>query len=81
MAFSYRGVLGRGFALVRDMTGKPVRVAAAVKAGMRLNIEFTDGRVGAVADGDGPHGSAATKPTMRRGGGSQGGGQGSLFGS
>jgi exodeoxyribonuclease VII large subunit len=84
-AFSYRGVLGRGFALVRDMTGKPVRVAAAVKGGMRLDIEFTDGRVGAIADGESDPDAASAKPRMRRGGGQGGGplggGQGSLFGA
>ncbi len=75
-AYSYRGVLNRGFALVRDMTGRPVRIAAAVKSGMRLDIEFTDGRIEAIAD----VGSAGRR---RRGGGEgeQGGGQGSLFGS
>ncbi|HTS42267.1 MAG TPA: exodeoxyribonuclease VII large subunit [Xanthobacteraceae bacterium] len=81
-AYSYRGVLNRGFALVRDMTGKPVRLAAAVNAGMRLDIEFTDGRVSAIAERD----EAASKPRLRRGGGGgqdggQTGGQGSLFGS
>ena len=81
-AFSYHGVLGRGFALVRDMTGKPVRVAAAIKGGMRLDIEFTDGRVGAIADGESATpGVVSTKPRIREGGGRQGGGQGSLFGS
>jgi exodeoxyribonuclease VII large subunit len=48
-AFSYRGVLARGFALVRDGAGQPLRAAGAVSAGMRLEIEFSDGRVGAVA--------------------------------
>src|SRR5580704_686883 len=48
-AFSYRGVLARGFALVRDGAGEPLRAAAAVGTGMRLEIEFSDGRVGAVA--------------------------------
>ena len=51
-AFSYRGVLARGFALVRDGAGRPLRSAAAVAAGARLDIEFSDGRVGAVADGE-----------------------------
>ena len=46
-AFSYRGVLARGFALVRDGDGHPLRSAAAVAGGMRLDIEFADGRVGA----------------------------------
>ncbi|HXF88338.1 MAG TPA: exodeoxyribonuclease VII large subunit [Xanthobacteraceae bacterium] len=74
-AFSYRGVLGRGFALVRDMTGKPVRAATAVKAGMRLEIEFVDGRVSAIAEDP-----RLARPT-RRSGGSSDGGQGSLFGA
>ena len=76
-AYSYRGVLNRGFALVRDMTGRPVRIAAAVKSGMRLDIEFTDGRVEAIAD----VGSASRRPRRGGGDGEQGGGQGSLFGS
>jgi exodeoxyribonuclease VII large subunit len=52
-AFSYRGVLARGFALVRDDDGNPLRSAAAVADGTRLDIEFFDGRVGAVAGSDG----------------------------
>ena len=44
-AFSYHGVLARGFALVRDGEGHPLRSAAAVGGGMRLEIEFSDGRV------------------------------------
>lgn len=77
-AFSYRGVLARGFALVRDGDGHPLRAAAAVSSGMRLDIEFTDGRVGAVAEGgSGAVPSAApAKPRTRKGGGP---GQGSLF--
>src|SRR4249919_1166850 len=39
-AYSYRGVLERGFALVRDGDGRPLRSAAAVDAGMGLDIEF-----------------------------------------
>ncbi len=50
-AFSYRGVLSRGFALVRDGAGLPLRTAAAVSPGMALDIEFSDGRVGATAGG------------------------------
>ncbi len=51
-AFSYQGVLARGFALVRDGEGHPLHSAAAVSGGARLEIEFSDGRVGATADGD-----------------------------
>jgi exodeoxyribonuclease VII large subunit len=75
-ALSYRGVLARGFALVRDGDGHPLRNAAAVSARMRLDIEFTDGRVGAVADGEGAPTAAAAKPRPRKSGGP---GQGSLF--
>src|SRR5690242_14014730 len=51
-AYSYRGVLARGFALVRDSGGHPLRSSAAVEGGMRLDIEFGDGRVAATADGE-----------------------------
>jgi exodeoxyribonuclease VII large subunit len=57
-AFSYHGVLARGFALVRDGGGRPLRSAAAVGPGLGLEIEFADGRVPAVATG----GAAATPP-------------------
>ena len=82
VAFSYREVLKRGFALVRDGEGHPLRAVAGIGAGTRLDIEFADGHIGAVADGEAnpakPQGSAAPKPRSR---GSRGpGGQGSLFG-
>jgi exodeoxyribonuclease VII large subunit len=79
-AFSYRSVLARGFALVRDGEGHSLRSAAAIGSRMRLDIEFSDGRVGAIADGEGaPAPTARAKPRPRGGEGS--GGQGSLFGA
>jgi exodeoxyribonuclease VII large subunit len=80
-AFSYRGVLARGFALVRDGAGEPLRAAAAVSTGMRLEIEFSDGRVGAVA-GDAqvtpqPQPVPILRRRRRRSDGGEG--QGSLF--
>ena len=87
VAFSYREVLKRGFALVRDGEGHPLHSAAAVSTGTRLDIEFADGRVGAVADGESrptpPPAAAAVPKTpkpRRSGGEGSGGGQGSLFG-
>jgi exodeoxyribonuclease VII large subunit len=77
-AFSYRGVLARGFALVRDGKGHPLRTAATINAGMPLEIEFSDGRVGARAE-NGPvieRPSAPSKSRARRAGSS---GQGDLF--
>lgn len=76
-AFSYRGVLERGFALVRDLDGAPLRSAAAISPGMRFEIEFNDGRVGARADDRELPVPSAAKP--RAGRGSGGSGQGSLF--
>ena len=71
-AFSYRGVLARGFALVRDGEGHPLRAAAAVSGGMRLDIEFADGRVGAVADGEATAAPAPRAKPRPRGGGPAG---------
>ncbi len=51
-ALSYRSVLARGFALVRDETGHPLHAADAIGPGAHLEIEFVDGRVGATADAD-----------------------------
>jgi len=53
-ALSYRGVLARGFALVRDAKGHAVRAAANIGPGARLDLEFSDGRVAATADADRP---------------------------
>jgi exodeoxyribonuclease VII large subunit len=58
-ALSYRSVLTRGFALVRDQQGLAVHAAADVGPGARLDLEFADGRVGATADAERP---AATRP-------------------
>ncbi|HEV3372674.1 MAG TPA: exodeoxyribonuclease VII large subunit [Xanthobacteraceae bacterium] len=79
-ALSHRGVLARGFALVRDEDGRPLRAAAAVSAGMPLDIEFSDARVRARAEGAGAGPQAAdvsAKPRHRR---HDDKGQGSLFG-
>ncbi len=50
-ALSYKNVLARGFALVRGPDDRPLHSASAVTAGLRIAIEFADGRIGATADG------------------------------
>jgi len=76
-ALSYRSVLARGFALVRDEAGHPVHAADTIGPGARVEIEFADGRVGATADADRaapaerrapaqPKPAAETKPAPRR---------------
>ena len=83
-AFSYREVLRRGFALVRDGAGQPLHSAAAVPSAARLEIEFADGRIAAIAEGEARPAApvpAASRPKPRNRGGEGGaGGQGSLFG-
>ncbi|HEY5379403.1 MAG TPA: exodeoxyribonuclease VII large subunit [Pseudolabrys sp.] len=81
-AFSYRGVLARGFALVRDGEGHPLRSAGAVTGGAWLEIEFSDGRVGATADGAAAPIAAKPKPVLKAAPKSRGGsagGQGTLL--
>ncbi|MBH0238233.1 exodeoxyribonuclease VII large subunit [Methylobrevis albus] len=66
---SYTAVLARGFALVRDASGQPLRSAAAVMPGAALAIEFADGRIAATADGATPaQAEAAARPSVRRSG-------------
>ena len=89
-SLSYRSVLERGFAMVRDHEGRPLMRAAAISGGDGLTIEFADGSVAATAaEPD----QARMKPPARKSlsprgaGGGQGGGpdsnssgsQGSLF--
>jgi exodeoxyribonuclease VII large subunit len=80
-ALSYHGVLARGFALVRGPAGQPLRTAAAVAPGLRLDIEFQDGHVGATAETGAtarrePVAMQRPRPRRRSFGGE---GQGSLF--
>jgi exodeoxyribonuclease VII large subunit len=44
-SLSYRSVLRRGYALVRDESGQPVHAAAAVRQWQALQLEFADGEV------------------------------------
>ncbi|WP_158814883.1 exodeoxyribonuclease VII large subunit [Methylocapsa sp. S129] len=85
-AVSYRNVLKRGFALVRDGEGTPLRNAAAIGAGQPIRIEFADGEVTATAHGrarpdsinpltKSPTASRPAKAAKRE----PSGGQGSLF--
>ena len=48
-AVNYRSVLARGFALVKDEAGLPIRAAADVAPEQALRLEFADGEVSAQA--------------------------------
>jgi exodeoxyribonuclease VII large subunit len=78
-AFSYRGVLARGFALVRDRNGRPLRAAAAVTIGTRIDIEFSDGSVGARAESVQTSSGPRAEPPRRRRRQIIDSGQGDLF--
>ncbi len=79
-AVSYRGVLARGFALVRDETDKPLRRRVEVAEGQRLRIEFADGNIAAVAgEREGAARTPPALPTRRRVRDRSVEGQGSLF--
>jgi exodeoxyribonuclease VII large subunit len=79
-AMSYRGVLSRGFALVRDEMQRPLRLAAEVKPAQRLEIEFADGKVAGVAGGRvGPALTPPALPARRRTRPDKDAGQGTLF--
>ncbi|MCX2723916.1 exodeoxyribonuclease VII large subunit [Roseibium salinum] len=65
-SLSYKDVLARGYAVVRDDGGQPVRSAETVSSGAALSIEFADGTVDAVA----MSGSAPSKPAKPKKSGS-----------
>jgi len=59
-SFSYKGVLDRGYAVVRDSAGT---VVCAATAKGELSIEFKDGKVGVAAG----HGAPAAPPKKAKG--------------
>jgi exodeoxyribonuclease VII large subunit len=69
-SLSYKSVLRRGYALIRNEVRIPLHAASQVKPGQDLRIEFHDGEIAAQASGPlAPPKAAKTRD----------GGQGSLF--
>jgi exodeoxyribonuclease VII large subunit len=62
-SLGYRQVLARGFVLVRDSQGKPLRAALEIATGEKLDLEFADGHVAVIAGSD-----AAPAPAKRASG-------------
>ncbi|MBE7244428.1 MAG: exodeoxyribonuclease VII large subunit [Actinomycetospora chiangmaiensis] len=60
-SLSYHAVLERGYVLVRDAAGLPVRRAADAAAAERLSLQFADGTVEAL-----PQGSTDPAPSARQ---------------
>jgi exodeoxyribonuclease VII large subunit len=64
-SLSYRNVLKRGYALVRDATGAPVKAAAALSLNQAIAIEFADGSINAVTTEGGT--PTPPQPVKKRG--------------
>jgi len=69
-AYSYKGTLERGFALVRDDAGQVMRSKAKTKSGQGVSLTFADGEVGAVIGGEAavkkPRRAATSKPDKKQ---------------
>ena len=61
-SLSYRAVLARGFALVRDETGASLRRAAGIEPGRRLSLEFADGILAARSEETGGPAPGPARP-------------------
>jgi len=61
-AYSYPGVLDRGYALVRDEAGNVIRSKSKTKSGQGISLTFKDGEVGAVIAGTGARLSKPKRP-------------------
>jgi len=84
-AYSYKHVLARGYALVRDAGGQPVRSVAGVMPGADLVLQFHDGDAAVRATGEPPQrpatpARAEDKPKKPRGSAPPTTRQGDLFG-
>lgn len=64
-SYSYRGVLGRGFALVTTESGKAIGAAAGIAPADRLAIEFFDGKIDVVVEGAKSSAGQPRTPTDR----------------
>lgn len=83
-SLSYKNVLKRGYAVIRDEENRPLTRAAAVASGAIVSIQFADGDVSAIATGEAapsPEGAApvASKKKPAKPAPSGSGNQGSLF--
>ncbi len=70
-SFSYKKVLERGYAVIRDRDGHPVTTATNAPPGAAWTVEFTDGAIAVTVDGEAPP-SPAKKAAKGRADGRQG---------
>jgi exodeoxyribonuclease VII large subunit len=60
-SLSYKNVLKRGYAVIRDEDDRPVSQAAMLSSGSGISIEFSDGRIGAITTEGGEPPAGAKK--------------------
>lgn len=65
-SLSYKNVLARGFAVVRDSDNKPLPRAGVVPVKGVIEIEFADGRVEAITGGGGDGDAAKAQPLAKK---------------
>jgi exodeoxyribonuclease VII large subunit len=65
-SLSYRNVLKRGYAVVRDEGGQPLTRAAGIGEGDAISIQFADGSISAVTGEGGPVDAPPTPPAPKR---------------
>ncbi len=69
-SYSYKGVLKRGFALIRDRQENPITSGAMTRPGMGLTIKFHDGTTGVTVNENGKpktYGKTKTGPAKPKG--------------
>jgi exodeoxyribonuclease VII large subunit len=65
-SYSFRRVLERGYAVVRDSEGVPITSVMGVKPGDPVGLEFSDGSASAIVTGDAAECLAAPKRNPRK---------------
>ncbi len=64
-SLSYKDVLARGYAVVRDSDGQPIRSAASVTSGTALSVELADGMIDTMVM-DGGSAPKKSKPAPKK---------------
>ncbi|TWF52990.1 exodeoxyribonuclease VII large subunit [Neorhizobium alkalisoli] len=66
-SLSYKNVLKRGFAVVRDEENRPLTRAAGIGEGRAISVEFADGRIAAITGSDpGSHEQPLVSPQPKK---------------
>ncbi len=81
-SLSYKNVLKRGYAVIRDEENRPLTRAEAIASGAVVSMEFADGRIAAITTGEvtpSAEGAVAPKKKPVKPASPGSGNQGSLF--